>query len=118
MKKIILTAIIAASAIASAAQAGTSTDAAYLQAARCRGLASSQGLGAVDTANVDAFLKQEGTSRDAVERFGAGTKMTNARKEGDRARGASKDRLLAERAGVCSTYLGGAATGTAVNTSN
>ncbi|CAN5345848.1 hypothetical protein BH10PSE3_BH10PSE3_11670 [soil metagenome] len=118
MKKIILTAVIAAAAFAGAAHAGTAPTAAYLQAARCRGLATSQGLGAVDVTNIDAFMKQEGSSLDAKTRFGVGTKISNAQKEANRASGAAKDRLLAERAGVCSTYLGAAATGAAVNTSN
>jgi hypothetical protein len=118
MNKIILTAVIAVSAFAGAAQAGTASSAVYLQAARCRGLAASEGLGAVDTASIDAFLKQEGSGRDAQARFAAGTKISNAQKEGNRARGSTKDRLLAERSGVCSAYLGGAATGVAVSTSN
>jgi hypothetical protein len=43
----------------------------FLQAARCRGLAASEGLGKVDTAGIDAFLKQEGSSRELpVRRFG------------------------------------------------
>lgn len=117
MKKIILTAIIAASALAGAAQAATPS-AAYLQAARCRGLASSEGLGAVDVANIDAFMKQEGAGLDAKTRFSLGTKISSAQKEGNKARGAAKDKLLAERSGACAAYLGGAATGTAVNTSN
>jgi tellurite resistance protein len=117
MKKIILAAIVAASAFAGAAQAGTPS-AAYQQAVRCRGLATSTGLGAIDTANIDAFLNKEGGSLDAKTRFAAGSKMSNARKEGDQARGAKKDRLLAERASTCSSYSGGASVGTAVNTSN
>ena len=118
MKKIILTAVIAAAAFAGAAQAGTAPTAAYLQAARCRGLATSEGLGAVDVTNIDAFMKQEGAGLDAKTRFALGSKISSAQKEGNRARGAAKDKLLAERSGACSAYLGGAATGAAVNTSN
>lgn len=118
MKKILLTAIIAASALAGAAQAGTASDEAYMQAARCRGLAASEGLGAIDAAAVTAFLEQEGKGRDAAVRFKAGSTVAGARKEGDKARGAAKDRLLAERSSVCSAYLNGASTGAAVNTAN
>jgi tellurite resistance protein len=118
MKKLLLTAIVAASALAGAAQAGTASNEAYMQAARCRGLAVSEGLGTVDAAAVTAFLEEEGKGRDAAVRFKVGTTVSNARKEGDRARGAAKERLLAERSGVCSAYLNGATTGAAVNTAN
>ena len=120
MKKIVIATAIAISALAGAAQAGTGvSDMNYLQAARCRGLALSEGLGKVDTTNIDAFLKQETDARDMPVRISAGNKMTAAQKEGDKADGAKKEKLLAERTGACSAFLSGsAATGAAVNTSN
>ncbi len=119
MKKIVIATTIAISALAGAAQAGTGvSDMNYLQAARCRGLAISEGLGKVDTANIDAFLKQETDARDMSVRISAGNKVTAAQKEADKAQGAKKDKLLAERSGACSAFLSGAATGAAVNTSN
>lgn len=117
MKKIIIATIVAASALAGAANAGTSNFE-FLQAARCRGLAASEGLGKVDTASIDAFLKQEGSSRELPVRTSAKNKIADAQKEGDKAEGAKKDKLLAERANTCSAWLGGAATGGAVNTAN
>jgi hypothetical protein len=117
MKKIIIASVIAISALAGAAQAGVS-NLNYLQAARCRGLAASEGLGKLDTANIDAFLKQEGSAREIAVRTSAGNKIAGAQKEGDKAEGAKKDKLLAERSGVCSAFLSGAQTGAAVNTSN
>jgi hypothetical protein len=117
MKKIIIATAIAISALGGVAQAGIS-NLNYLQAARCRGLAASEGLGKLDTANIDAFLKQEGSARELAVRASAGNKISGAQKEGDKAEGAKKDKLLAERSGVCSAFLSGAATGAAVNTSN
>lgn len=114
MKKIIAAAI-AISALAGAAQAGPAvSNFDFLQAARCRGLAASEGLGKVDTASVDAFLKQETGNRDLPVRVSANNKITAAQKEGDKAEGAKKDKLLAERSGACSAFL----TGAAVKTSN
>ncbi|CAN5262536.1 hypothetical protein BH10PSE4_BH10PSE4_03700 [soil metagenome] len=117
MKKIIVATVVAISALAGAAQAGTSNYE-FLQAARCRGLAASDGLGKLDTSNIDTFLKQEGSARELPVRVSAGNKITAAQKEGDKADGAKKDKLLAERSGACSAWLSGAATGAAVNTSN
>jgi hypothetical protein len=119
MKKIIVATVVAVSALAGAAQAGTAvSNLDFLQAARCRGLAASEGLGKVDTANIDAFLKQETGNRELPIRVSANNKIAGAQKEGDKAEGAKKEKLLAERSGVCSAFLNGAATGTAVNTAN
>jgi hypothetical protein len=119
MKKIIVATIVAVSALAGAAQASTAvSNFDFLQAARCRGLAASEGLGKLDTAGIDAFLKQETGSRELPIRVSANNKIASAQKEGDKADGAKKEKLLAERSGVCSAWLNGAATGAAVNTSN
>lgn len=119
MKTIIVATVVAVSALASAAQAGASTtNYEFLQAARCRGLAASEGLGKVDTAGIDAFLRDQGGSRELPVRVSAKNKIADAQKEGDKAEGAKKEKLLAERAGVCSAWLSGATTGAAVNTAN
>ena len=120
MNKIIVATVIAVSALAGAAQAGAAvSNYDFLQAARCRGLAASEGLGKLDTAGVDAFLKQETGSRELPIRVSANNKITGAQKEGDAATGAKKEKLLAERTSACSAFLSGsAATGGAVNTSN
>lgn len=118
MKKIIVATVVAVSALAGAAQASTAvSNFDFLQAARCRGLAASEGLGKLDTANIDAFLKKESDSRETPVLNSARGKIAGAQKEGDKAAGGKKDKLLAERSGVCSAYLG-AATGSAANTSN
>ena len=120
MNKIIVATVIAVSAMTGAAQAATTvSNFDFLQAARCRGLAASEGLGKLDTANVDNFLKQETGSRELPIRVSANNKISSAQREGDKADGAKKEKLLAERSGVCSAWLNGsAATGAAVNTSN
>jgi hypothetical protein len=118
MKKIIIAAIVAASAWPGAAQAAEISNTQFLQAARCRGLAASEGLGKLDTAGIDAFLKQETGSRELPVRASANNKISGAQKEGDKADGAKKEKLLAERSGACSAWLGGATTGAAVNTAN
>ncbi|MBO9559003.1 MAG: hypothetical protein J7515_10510 [Caulobacter sp.] len=119
MKKIIVATIAAASALAGAAQAGAAaSNYEFLQAARCRGLAASDGLGKVDTAGIDAFLRTEGASRELPVRASAQRKIVDAQKEGDKADGAKKEKLLAERTNTCSAWLNGASTGAAVNTAN
>jgi len=124
MKKLIIATAVAIAALAGAAQAAEAvSNLEVLQAARCRGLAASEGLGKIDTAAIDTFLKQEVAGRDVAVRTSATNKMTAAQKEGDKAQGAKKEKLLAERSGACSSFLGGsstatAATGAGVNTSN
>lgn len=111
MKKMIITAVVAVSAMAGVAQAAEISDLQFLQAARCRGLAASEGLGKLDTASIDSFLKSEIGNREAGVRVSASNKISGAQKEGDKAQGAKKDKLLAERSSVCSTFLSAAATG-------
>lgn len=119
MNKIIIAAVAAVSALAGVAQAGAATsNYEFLQAARCRGLAASEGLGKLDTASIDTFLRSEGGSRELPVRASAQRKIAEAQKEGDKADGAKKEKLLAERSGACSAWLGGAATGAAVSTAN
>jgi hypothetical protein len=120
MKKVIIAAaVVAVSALAGAAQAaGAATNYEFLQAARCRGLAASEGLGKLDTAGIDTFLRDQGASRELPVRVSAKNKIAAAQKEGDKADGAKKEKLLAERSSTCSAWLSGATTGAAVNTAN
>ena len=121
MKKIIIAAVVAASAMTGVAQAAEISNLQFLQAARCRGLAASEGLGKLDTASIDTFLKQETGARELPVRVSANNKILAAQKEGDKADGGKKDKLLTERSSACSTYLGAgatASTGTATNTAN
>jgi len=109
MKKIIIATIVAASALTGVAQAATAvSDYDFLQASRCRGLAASEGLGKLDTASIDAFLKVQANNRESHVLNSARSKISGAQKDGDKASGAKKDKLLAERSGACSTYLSAA----------
>ena len=106
MKKFTIATVVAVSAICGVAQAAEPiTDLQFLQAARCRGLASSTGLGKVDTAKIDVFLKQELAVRELPVRVSASNKIAAAQKEGDKATGAKKDKLLAERSDACASWL-------------
>ena len=96
----------AALAAAGAASAGSrATDADYLKAQRCKGLAEGLG-GTVDTAGLDAVLKAEESSRQSFVIDRGATEMTRAKREArseDR-----KARLTAELTGPCVAYLGDA----------
>lgn len=109
MKSIIITAVIAASALTGVAQAApTVSDKEFLQAARCRGLASSEGLGRADTTVVDQLLRAEGQARTLAVKASANNKINAAQAQGDKAQGAKKEKLLAERQGTCASWLQGA----------
>ncbi len=107
MKKIVVVAAVAVSALAFAAQASAAvSNLELLQAARCRGLAGSETLGKLDTAKVDALLKTESSARDIAVRTSIVNKMTSAQKEADAANGAKKEKLLAERSSAsCTAWL-------------
>ena len=105
MKSLIIAAV-AFGSLAGAAQAGVS-NLNYLEAARCRGLASSENLGKLDTAALDEFLRTEGASRELAVRVSAKNKIDSARKEADGAEGEKKAKLLAHRESDCGAYLAG-----------
>lgn len=85
------------------------TDVDYLKANRCRGLA--EGLGAGDTAKLDAMIKTEGRSR--VETIYTRGQEELARGKRDASKTDLKERLSAELNGPCMAFLGGAATASA-----
>jgi hypothetical protein len=106
--KTILISSLALMSLAGVAQAAPSlSDLQVLQAARCRGLASSQGLGKLDTTALDSVLKAEIHSRDLAVRTSVANKIASATAQGDKASGARKDKLLAEREGVCAAWIKG-----------
>jgi len=105
--KMLIIAAVAVSTLASAAQAASTTNLQYLQAARCRGLAASEGLGKLDTAAIDGFLRTEGSARDLAVRTSAINKMTSALNEANKADGAKKEKLLSERESQCGEWLAG-----------
>lgn len=103
--KMLTIAVVAVSTLAGAAQAASITNLQYLQAARCRGLAASEALGKLDTTAIDAFLKTEGSARDLAVRTSAINRMTTALNEANKADGAKKEKLLAERGAQCAEWL-------------
>ncbi len=105
--KTLIIATVAAASLAGVAHAGSVTNLQFLSAARCRGLASSENLGKLDTASLDAFLRTEGSARDLAVRTSAKNKIEAARKEADAADGEKRAKLLAERDGSCGAYMGG-----------
>jgi hypothetical protein len=98
-----------------AAFAGSMSNLDYLQAARCRGLAASEGLGKIDTAQIDQLLRSESPAREIAVRSSAARRINAATEAGNKATGAKKDRLLAERANACAPYLSSSARTVASN---
>ena len=78
------------------------TDLDYLKANRCKGLAV--GLGAGDTASLDALLKSEGRTRSDAIVQRAAEEFTKAKREA--AKTDLKDRSSAEFNGPCLAYMG------------
>jgi hypothetical protein len=104
--KALIIATVAIGSLAGVAHAGVS-NLTYLDAARCRGLATSENLGKLDTTALDAFLRAEGASRDLAVRTSANNKMQAALKEANAADGEKKAKLIAQRDGACAAYIAG-----------
>lgn len=96
----------AAFASSASAQSDRLSDVDYLQAARCRGLAASEALGAMDTASIDAMLKAQGRIRSGYIVDRAQAEAEKAERMADHANTERKSGLLAERAGTCQRFLG------------
>lgn len=94
----------AALATASAASARM-TDREFLQANRCRGLAGSTQLGAVDTTVIDGKIREESHARDLYIMERAEAVRQDAERDARHASDTLKARLIAERNGVCASYL-------------
>lgn len=98
--------IAAASAAATAVMAQpTATDAQFLQASRCAGLAASANLGG-DVAGVDSWLKTNSEGRPAYVIERADQVRATAKIKANRAAGLEKDHLVAELGGACASYKG------------
>lgn len=107
MKSALLLAAVSlaiAGTVAGAAQSASRlTDVDYLKANRCKGLAA--GLGAGDTAGLDALIKAEGVSRPPVIYDQGQKEVERAKKDASHTDG--KERLTAELNGPCVAYLSG-----------
>jgi hypothetical protein len=89
-------------AAGAAAAADHLTDMDYLKANRCRGIA--EGLGAGDTAGLDALIKTEGRTRpEAIYERG---QSEVARGKRDASSRDMRERLSDELNGSCMAYLG------------
>ena len=99
-------ALAALAAGAASAKPNHLTDAQYLEAARCVGLASSKNLGPVDGGAMKAWLQAQSTARlsDVLDR--GDQVQDDARREADRAGDMTRPKLQAELSGVCTTLRG------------
>ena len=101
-----LAALAALGATAASAQPGRLSDVAYLQAARCAGLASSKSLGAADGKAMTAWVQSESLRRPAFIVDKGDEMQLQAKHEADRADDMAKPRLQAELSGLCASIKG------------
>jgi hypothetical protein len=93
----------AAAAGAAWAQPGRLSDVAYLQAARCAGLANSSKLGSADGKALKALLDAQANGRQPFILDQADEAKAKAKREGDRADDYMKSKLQSELSGVCAS---------------
>ena len=110
MRKFVTLALVGAALSATAAPAFAEaprwTDAEYLKASRCLGLAEAQELGPVDSTALITQMKAQGLGRDSYLRDRGASMRQDARRLGKTVSEALKTKLLAERDGSCKVYLG------------
>ena len=102
--RLVTTALFIASlaAVSAPASAGDRlSDADYLRAARCQGIAAK--LGGPDTGGIDALVRTQGERRDARLRNQARAARADAEREA--AADARRARLTAELNGRCATFM-------------
>ena len=100
----VLAVVVSAAAATTAVAGDRLSEAAYLKAARCQGLAHATTLGPVDTAGIDAFMKSQGEGRDARVRNQAKMIVADVRDTAQRA--GNKARYAQERDSRCAAWLG------------
>ena len=99
-------AFISASLLIAAAPATAgdrASDAGYLRAARCQGLAHATELGSVDTAAIDAYVKAQSTARSETLRRQA--KAVGLEARADAMSNTKRARLTAERDRLCKAWI-------------
>ncbi len=101
---IVLAAAAATATTAFAQPDSRLSDAEYMQAARCAGLASADLT--TDTAPVETLLKAQGFGRMAFITEQADHIKADAAHVARRAKGPMKEKLSAELAGPCKRFLG------------
>lgn len=107
--RILTTALLAAASLASVATASYAetarfTDAQFIKASRCRGLAGAPGLGG-DKAAFDAVLKVQRQGRETYTRDKADMARSDAEHQARNANDAEKQALTAELNGACAALL-------------
>ena len=90
-------------ATAASAQPGRLSDVAYMQAARCAGLASSATLGSADAGSLKALVQSQSWGREPYVLDKADEMQSKAKREADHADDYAKARLSAELNGMCAT---------------
>lgn len=110
MSNLALAAALCAFAAAPALAADRISDGELVRASRCLGLSKAANLGPVDATALQAFVKVQSKSRDMLVQDRAEAAERTARSEGDRAKGAQKDALVAERDGACKAMVTTAST--------
>ncbi len=101
-----LAALAAMSATVASAQPGHLTDQAYLQAARCVGLASSKTMGVSDAKSMRSWLETESVGRLPYILDKGDAMQSDAKRQADRADDLARMRLQAELSGECATLKG------------
>ena len=96
----------ATAAAAQPSQPAHLSDMAYLQAARCVGLASSKALGANDAKGMAAWLQAEAMHRPDFIVEKGDQMQRDAKYQADRADDLAKPRLQAELSGQCASLKG------------
>ncbi len=96
----------AAAASAASAQPGRLTDVAYLEAARCAGLANSGKLGSSDGAALIALLKAQANGREQLVLDQADDAQQRAKRQVNRADDYMKSKLQAELSTDCASFKG------------
>ena len=109
MRKFVLSTLAAAALASAAAPAMAAserwTDGQYLQANRCLALAQSSALGALPAGDLAAQIKSQAFGRGSNVTDRGDSLRMEATRQGKTKDEARKAVLLAERDGVCKTYL-------------
>lgn len=101
-----IAALAALTAASTASAKPELSDAAYLQAARCVGLASSKNLGAADAKTLQAWFQSESNSKPQFLVDQADDARQLAKSEGDHANDRTRPMLQAELNGQCASFGG------------
>ncbi|HEY1750659.1 MAG TPA: hypothetical protein VGG29_05315 [Caulobacteraceae bacterium] len=115
LAKVILAAAAASMCAATAlAQPARLSDVQFVEASRCLGLMSSKALGTGDAAALAQYLKLQNAGRIGYVYDRADQARSQGKSDGDRSNAASNTHLVAERDGVCRSFVGGSGTGSSV----